>query len=51
MKTNGAVNDGDRNVPSVLLKPASITKKKNTLLSRRLPEGEPGVPRPVRDVL
>jgi D-xylose transport system substrate-binding protein len=30
--TNGATNNGDRNVPSVLLKPVSITKKNYTLL-------------------
>jgi D-xylose transport system substrate-binding protein len=30
--TNGVTNNGDRNVPSVLLKPLSITKKNYTLL-------------------
>jgi D-xylose transport system substrate-binding protein len=30
--TNGATNNGTRNVPSVLLKPVSITKKNYTLL-------------------
>ena len=30
--TNGAVSNGSRNVPSVLLKPQSITKKNYTLL-------------------
>jgi D-xylose transport system substrate-binding protein len=30
--TNGATNNGDHNVPSVLLKPVSITKKNYTLL-------------------
>jgi D-xylose transport system substrate-binding protein len=32
VKTNGATDNGDRNVPSVLLKPVSITKKNYTLL-------------------
>ena len=31
-KTNGKVNDGSRDVPSVLLTPISITKKNYTLL-------------------
>jgi D-xylose transport system substrate-binding protein len=34
VETNGAVNNGDRNVPSVLLKPVSITKQNYTLLFR-----------------
>jgi D-xylose transport system substrate-binding protein len=32
VKANGATNNGDRMVPSVLLKPVSITKKNYTLL-------------------
>jgi D-xylose transport system substrate-binding protein len=32
VQTNGAVNNGNRNVPSVLLKPVSITKQNYTLL-------------------
>jgi D-xylose transport system substrate-binding protein len=32
VETNGSVNNGDRNVPSVLLKPVSITKQNYTLL-------------------
>jgi D-xylose transport system substrate-binding protein len=34
VQTNGAVSNGDRNVPSVLLTPVSITKKNYTLLFR-----------------
>jgi D-xylose transport system substrate-binding protein len=34
VKTNGATNNGDRMVPSVLLKPVSVTKKNYTLLFR-----------------
>ena len=34
VKTNGMVNNGDRNVPSVLLTPVAITKKNYTLLFR-----------------
>jgi D-xylose transport system substrate-binding protein len=34
VQTNGATNNGDRMVPSVLLKPVSITKKNYTLLFR-----------------
>jgi D-xylose transport system substrate-binding protein len=34
VETNGSVNNGDRNVPSVLLKPVSITKQNYTLLFR-----------------
>jgi D-xylose transport system substrate-binding protein len=32
VKTNGVTDNGDRKVPSVLLKPVSITKKNYTLL-------------------
>jgi D-xylose transport system substrate-binding protein len=32
VETNGTVSNGDRNVPSVLLKPVSITKQNYTLL-------------------